>query len=92
MNVIELESAATNAKPKPCPICDAPAVVVWTSGYLGCVIMCVDIACRCKVDRQAVNCGPMRILRDALAAWNDRRPVHTAEKTAAQNQQKHLNS
>ena len=72
MNAVELEAAAAAAKPKQCPICDAPAVVIWTNCYLGCVVVCVDMACRCKVERQAVNCGPMRILRDALKAWNNR--------------------
>lgn len=72
MTPATLEKLAAAAKPKDCPLCEAPAVVVWTNCYLGCLVICTDIGCRCKVERQGANCGPERVMRDALKAWNRR--------------------
>ena len=67
-----LEVMASRLQLEPCPICEAPAAAVWSDNYFVATIICLDPACRCKIQRGSTQCGPAQILRDAAKAWNKR--------------------
>lgn len=68
----------SNQRPKPCPICDAPAVAIWRDGGKKAVVVCTVSNCRCKVERCVMEeNGVLKMLskearNDAIAAWNAR--------------------
>jgi hypothetical protein len=54
---------------KPCPLCDAPAVL-FTTDFIVLHAVCLDIACRCKIER--VFGSYRQCIQDTVKAWNRR--------------------
>lgn len=63
-------------KIKPCPICDAPALLV-TFDYMTMTVMCSDYKCGCKIERGIAGARSFRqamksTINRAVKAWNNR--------------------
>ena len=61
----------TTKELKPCPICEAPAIM-FSLDWMDCTVVCADPDCRCKIVRRSVNCSLVHCIRAAKKAWNKR--------------------